>query len=129
MKKISYKKYRIYKLIIAIILVAIISTFVSLDNFIAALIAFAVSIILIIILRRKVRVVLNDERTENIGGKASRMVLTIFALLMATAGIVLVSLRDASVQYLIIGNILLFTECGMMLLYAILFKYYSNKGK
>lgn len=129
MKKISYKKYRIYKLIITIILVAIISTFVSLGNFIAALVAFAISILLIIILRKKVKGVLNDERAENIGGKASRIVLTIFALLMAVAGIVLVSLRDISVQYLIIGNILLFIECGMMLLYAILFKYYSNKGK
>jgi uncharacterized membrane protein len=48
---------------------------------------------------------------------------------MAAVGIVLVCLRDTNPQLLIIGNILLFLECGMMLFYAILFKYYSKKNK
>jgi uncharacterized membrane protein len=129
MEKMNYKRYRFYKLLITLILVAMMSTFVGLGNFIAALIVFAVSIILIMILRKNVKGVLSDERAENIGGKAARMVLTVFALLMAGAGIVLVCLRDISPQYLIIGNILLFLECGMMLFYVILFKYYSNKKK
>lgn len=127
MNKISYKRYRAYKLIITIILVAIMSTFVGLGNYIGALIVFGVAIVLIFILRKNVKGVLNDERAYNIGGKAARIVLTVFALLMAVAGIVLVSLREQNIQFLIIGNILLFLECGMMLLYAILFRYYSNK--
>ena len=72
------------------------------------------------ILRKNVKGILSDERAENIGGKAARTVLTIFALLMAAAGIILVSLRNTHPQYLIIGNILLFLECGMILLYTII---------
>jgi uncharacterized membrane protein len=127
MEKISYKRYRLYKIIITIILVAMMSTFVGLGNFIAALIIFAISILLIMILRKNVKGVLSDERAENIGGRASRIVLTVSALLMAAAGIVLVSLRETNPQLLIIGNTLLFLECGMMLFYAILFRYYYNK--
>ena len=127
MEKMSYKKYRAYKLVITMILVATISTFVSLGNYIASLIIFLIAIFLMIMLSKNVKEALSDERADRIGGKAARIVLSISALLMAAVGIVLVSLRDTHPQYLIIGNILLFLECGMMLFYAILFKYYSHK--
>jgi uncharacterized membrane protein len=127
MKKMNYKKYRMYKLVLTIILVAMISTFVSLGNFIASLVVFAVAIILMIILKKNVKAVLSDERADKVGGKAARIVLSVSALIMAAAGITLVSLRNTHPQYLIIGNILLFLECGMMLFYVILFKYYYNK--
>ena len=127
MEKMNYKKYRAYKLIITILLVAMMGAFVSLGNFILALVIFVIAIFLMIILKKNVKGVLSDERADMIGGKASRIVLSVSALLMAAAGIVLVSLRNTHPQYLIIGNILLFIECGMILFYAILFKYYYNK--
>jgi uncharacterized membrane protein len=127
MKKMNYKKYRLYKLVLIILLVAMISTFVSLGNFIAALVVFAISIMLMIILKKNVKAVLSDERADKVGGKAARIVLSVSALIMAAVGITLVSLRDTHSQFLLIGDILLFLECGMMLFYAILFKYYYNK--
>ena len=127
MEKVTYKRYRAYQLLLTMVLVAIMITLVSLGYFAAALIVFAISIALIMILRKKVKGVLSDERLDSISGKASRIVLTTFALLMAAAGIVLVSLRNINSLFLIIGNLLIFLECAMMLLYSILFKYYSNK--
>lgn len=127
MEKINYKKYRTYKLLITILLIAMISTFVSWGNFIPALVVFAVAIFLMMILRKNVKGVLSDERADKVRGKAARMVLSVSALLMAAAGITLVSLREIHPQYLIIGNGLLFLECGMMLFYAILFRYYYSK--
>lgn len=129
MEKVTYKRYKAYQLILTMILVAMMITLVGLKYFVAALIVFAISIILIMILRKKVKGVLSDERLDNIAGKASKIVLTTFALLMAAAGITLVSLRDVNSLFLIIGNLLIFLECGMMLFYVILFKYYSNKRK
>ena len=127
MNKISYRRYRIYKLIIVIILAGLIGAFVIAGNFIIPLAVFLLSIIIMFLLNKRVQEKLTDERIDNIAGKASRIVLSVSALLMAAAGIVLIALREQGVLYLIIGNTLVFLECGMMLFYAILFRYYSKK--
>jgi uncharacterized membrane protein len=78
-------------------------------------------------MRKKANFALTDERLDAIGGKASRMVLVTFVLLLAAAGIIFISLRNISPYYLIIGNIFIGIESAMMLFYALLFKYYSKK--
>jgi uncharacterized membrane protein len=127
MKKIKYKQYRLYKILIVILLAAIASTFVALGNFVVPLIVFFLAALLMFVLKRNVDAVLTDERIDVASGKASRMVMTISAILMAIAGIILVSLRNTYPQGLIIGNVLIYTECGMMLFYSILFKYYAKR--
>jgi uncharacterized membrane protein len=127
MEKIKYNQYRFYKILIVIILTIIASSFVALGNFIIPLIILAIATMLMIMLKKNVSERLTDERVNIVAGKASRIVLSTFVSLMAVAGIVLVSLRNIYPQYNLLGNILLFTECGMMLLYAILFKYYLKK--
>lgn len=127
MEKMNYKRYTAYKVLITIILAIIIGIFVTIGNFVVSLVAFLVAIVLMFLLRKNVNAKLTDERMDIIGGKAARIVMTASALLMAAGGIVLISLRNTHPQYLIIGNILIYTECGMMLLYSILFRYYSNR--
>jgi uncharacterized membrane protein len=127
MTKIKYKRYRIYKLIIVVLLTIIASCFVALGNFIIPLAALLVATILMFILQKNVEEVMTDERINQISGKASRIVMTISVSLMSVAGIVLVSLRNIYPQYQIIGNIFLYLECGMMLLYSILFKCFSRR--
>jgi uncharacterized membrane protein len=127
MKKIKYKQYRLYKILIVILLASIASIFVALGNFVIPLIVFFFAALLMFFLKKNVDAKLTDERMNIIGGKASRMVMTISAILMAIAGIILVSLRNTYPQGLIIGNVLIYTECGMMLFYSILFKYYSSR--
>jgi len=111
-----------------VILLAIaIVLLVSAGNYILSLIIFIVAIIFETLMRKKANFPLTDERLDAIGGKASRVVLVTFVLLLAAAGIILISLRNFSSYCLIIGNILIGIESAMMLLYAILFKYYSRK--
>lgn len=126
-KKIKYKKFRFYKIIIVILLTSIMGSFVALGNFIIPLIVFFLAFVLMFLLQKSVEETINDERTYLIAGKASRIALTISTVLMAVAGIILVSLRNANPQYQLIGNILIYSECGMMLLYAFLFKYFSKR--
>jgi uncharacterized membrane protein len=127
MRKIKYKQYTFYKLLIVIILAIIASTFVTLGNFVIPLVVFFIAVVLMFFLKKNVDAILTDERINAASGKASRIVITTFAFLMAIAGIILISLRNTYPQGLIIGNILIYTECGMMLLYSILFKYYSKR--
>lgn len=123
----KYKTYRVYKIFIVILMTLAIAALVSSGNYILSLIIFAAAIILEILLRKRVNIPLSDERLDKIAGKASRIVMVSFALLMAAVGIVFISLREISIYYVIIGNTLIGIECSMMLLYAILFKYYSRK--
>jgi uncharacterized membrane protein len=127
MKKMNYKKYKIYKIIIVILLTGIVSGFVTAGNFIIPLAVFLLAIIIMYLMNKNVDAKLTDERINAVAGKASRIVLSASALIMAAAGIVLIALREKNPQYLIIGNLLIFIECGMMLVYAILFKHYSKK--
>jgi uncharacterized membrane protein len=127
MEKIKYKQYTAYKILITIVLAIIIGTFVTLGNFIVSLAAFLVAILLMMILRKNVDAKLTDERMDMVGGKAARIVMTVSALLMAAAGIILISLRNTNHALLTIGNVLVYTECGMMLFYSILFKYYAKR--
>lgn len=127
MKKIPYKKYKWYKIILVILLAIIMGGFVALGNFIIPLIVFFIAVVLMFFLKKNVDSVLTDERVEKASGKASRIVMVTSAMLMAVAGIILVASREISPIYLLIGNILLYTECGMMLLYSILFKIFSKR--
>lgn len=127
MNKMKYKQYKLYRLLMVILLTVAIVILVSAGNFIFSLIIFVVAILFEFLLRKKVDKPLTDERMDNIGGKASRAVLVTFALLMAAAGIILISLRDISPYNLIIGNTLIGIECAMMLLYAILFRYCAKR--
>jgi len=110
-----------------ILLTIAIAILVSTGNYILSLIIFIAAIAFEFLMRKKANFPLTDERLDAIGGKASRIVLVTFALLLAAAGIILISLRNVSSYCLIIGNILIGIESAMMLLYAILFKYYSRR--
>jgi uncharacterized membrane protein len=123
----EYKQYRIYKLLMVILLAIAIVLLVSAGNYILSLIIFIVAIVFEFLMRKKAKFALTDERLDAIGGRASRVVLVTFALLLAAAGIILISLRNISYYCLIIGNILIGIESAMMLLYALLFKYYSRR--
>ncbi len=112
-----------------IVLAIAMSIFVAIGNFVLALVFLLAAVVIMILLKKNVNTVLTDERVNAISGKASRITMVTFAMLITVAGIVLVSLKNISPQYLLIGNILLFIECAMMLTYSILFRYYSNRKK
>ncbi|MGY4884921.1 MAG: DUF2178 domain-containing protein [Nanobdellota archaeon] len=127
MRKIKYKKYRIYKLLIVMLLAGIVSSFVTAGNFVIPLAAFLIAILLMFFLKKNVDATLTDERIEIVAGKASRAVFTISVILIALAGMVLIALRETYPQYLITGYVLAYLGCGILFLYVILFKYYYYK--
>lgn len=127
MRKINYKTYRIYKLLSVIIIAAIVSSFITLGNYIVPLIIIVLFSLILFFLKRKVNVKLRDERIDYIAGKASRIVLVFSNLIIAIAGIVLIALREKYPEYFLLGNVLAYLACGMLIFYSILFRYYSNK--
>ncbi|MBU2562736.1 MAG: DUF2178 domain-containing protein [Nanoarchaeota archaeon] len=127
MKKIKYKQYRFYKLLIVLVLAAIVGASVSAGNFVLPLALFLVALILMFVLRKKVDEVLVDERVNKIAGRASRIVLSVSVVIMALSGMVLIAIRESYPEYLITGYVFSYFACGMLFLYVILFKYYFSK--
>lgn len=127
MRKIKYRQYRIYKLLIVMLLAGTVSSFVTAGNFVIPLAAFLIAILLMFFLKKNVDATLTDERIEIVAGKASRAVFTISVILMALAGMILIALRETYPQYLITGYVLSYLGCGILFLYVILFKYYYYK--
>ncbi len=123
----KYKKYKLYKLLIVLLLAGTVSAFVTAGNFIIPLIAFLIAVVLMFVLNRSVNEVLTDERINKIAGKAAKITMTVSVLIMALAGLVLIALRETYPQYLITGYVLAYLGCGMLFLYTILFKYYSRE--
>ena len=73
--------------------------------------------------------VIEDEMVYRISDRASRRVFQIFAVVAASAGIILIALGSAGNETMsIIGLTLSGSVCTMLLLYIAFYKYYDRNG-
>lgn len=117
----------IYKMFVALILGGIAGAFIATGNFIIPLISLIIASVILFFLNKNVEEVLTDERINSIAGRASKIIFVVSTFIMALAGMILVSIREKYPELLITGYILACFACGMMLLYSILFRYYSKQ--
>ncbi|MFH0776320.1 MAG: DUF2178 domain-containing protein [Patescibacteria group bacterium] len=125
----QYKKYRVLKVGIVMLLAATVGGFVSQGNFVIPLIAFAVAALIIFLVSRRVDTIRNDERIEKIGGKAARWILAIFAIGGAIASIVLTALAKDNPIYQIPAYIFSGLVWFVLVGHLILFYYFNRKGE
>lgn len=112
---------------LVIILAILVGSFVTSGNYIFPIILLIVAVCLMFFLKSKVEGVLTDERVDKIAGKAAKLTFTISTFAMAIAGLILISLRTKYPEFLITGYTLSYITCAMLVLYAILFKFYNLK--
>jgi len=125
----EYGKFQIYKILLVIALGLIVASFVTAGNYVIPLLAVAIAFVAMYLLRRKVKAVISDERIERISGKAAYMTYSILAIGFALASIVLMALRNNYPAYVPVAYTLAYITCGMIFLYAILFKYYDWRAE
>jgi len=84
--------------------------------------------VVMLLLRRRVREVVVDERVYSIAEKASLVAFRIFGIAAAVIGITLVALgwQSASDLYKI-GLTLAYSACGLLVIYYIAYIYYNRK--
>lgn len=123
----KYRKYRIYKLFIVIVLALLVGFFVEQGNFIIPLIALLVAVVFMFLIKRNVDEIISDERINLISDKAMGLTFKITTILIAILGVILIALKNNYSVYYTIGNVFAFLACGMLILYSILFRYYSKK--
>lgn len=125
----SEKTFLICKIITVMALGAIVSVSINYNNWYLPVIFTVASFALLYTLKKKVKGVVADERDYKIGGKASRLAITIYTVLSVVFGLVLyVEGKDNEVLFAL-GNLLLYSACFLMLLYSVLFKIYIKKDE
>jgi uncharacterized membrane protein len=124
----TVKTYRVWTLIIVIIVAGLAGWGVAVGNaFIPAPAVIAGSIILLI-LKRMVKEVTTDERTFRVAGRAARFTVNIFVILAAMAGATLLALGSAdSPAVETVGFTLAYSICALLILYYIGYIYYNRK--
>lgn len=125
--KNKQNKYKKYIIIMTIVFSMLIIYFIITKNFISAVIFFLIAIFSVFFFMKRRKEVLSDERILLNAGKAARIVMGVSTISMAIIGIILISLRELNESFMTIGNILIYIECFMIILYQILFNHYNKK--
>ncbi|MFH2136021.1 MAG: DUF2178 domain-containing protein [Patescibacteria group bacterium] len=120
------KKFLIYRLIVVMLLAGVVSSFVAAGNYLVPIAAVITALIFLLLMRKKVDEVLADERDYKIAGNAARYAMIIFSAISCIIILVLFALKKDRPDFELIGSILAYAVCGLMLLYSFIFKYYQR---
>jgi uncharacterized membrane protein len=125
----SLKWFRLCGAAIIVIMIALIGWSISTGNAIVPIPTAVSGALLLYLLRRQVRDVMEDERNYRISEKASRFAIQVFALVTAISGITLTAIGTSdSTPFREVGLTLAFGACGLLILYMISYAYHSRKS-
>lgn len=111
------------------VLGCIIGESIKAGNAIVPVIAMAIAMAFIYLLKKRVSEIVEDERIYKISEKAAMFVFKLFVPAIAVIGVVLVALTNSGVYaFEKEGYTLLYSVCVMLILYIISYFYYNKKG-
>ena len=117
----------IFKLIIVAVIAAGISVSVSTGNWYLPSAVIIAGAALILVLKRNVKGISEDERDRKMAGRASLMAMSIYSVASAIVGTTLVALGKGDPLMYTVGSTALYSACSLVVLYAVLFKIYARK--
>jgi len=120
----NQKQFTIYAALVCAIMGAVVGYGVSKGNALLSAIAFGIGIVLIVLGKRGVKEVMEDERIHRISEKASRRIYQVFVMGAALAGTTFIALN----KHIEVGYTLAFSACVLLILYIIFYGYYSRKN-
>lgn len=122
------KTFLFIRLLTASLLAIIVSIGITLGNYILPLVAMITAIFLLWTTKKKVQAVLEDELDYKLAGDASRFAVIIYAMLCAILGIYFMACRAINPVYELLGSVLCYSTCFLMILQSMIFKYLKNKN-
>lgn len=112
---------------IAAVLGGLVSFSVVSENYVLLIIATITALILVLALRRRVSEVISDERDYYVAGKAARWTISVYAILAGLGSIILMAFRKTDPSLELLGSILAYSACFVMLLQSALFYFFAKK--
>ena len=124
----SRRWFRLLVAVITLTVVVLIGWSIATENAVVPIPAVIVCLVLLYLVRRQVREVVEDERNYRISEKASRFAIQVFALVATISGVTLIAVStNDSTLLREVGLTLAFCACGILILYLISYAYHSRK--
>jgi uncharacterized membrane protein len=124
----SYKTYRMWCGIIGMILGAVMAASLVVEKWMISVIAIAIAIVILTILRRRVKEIVADERTATVTGKAAQLSMQIAILGMALLGVIILAVNyNASAELKQVGFAFEYAACALMVINLLVYTYYDHK--
>jgi len=123
------KQFKRIKMLITAFVSATVAIAVVYNNAILALAGVAIGMLFLLLVRKKTKIVLVDERIQNIGGRAARLTYVILTVTLAFFSLVFITTgrRTGEANYETLGTILSFITLFSLALYSLSYKYFSKK--
>ena len=121
------KTFLLIKLVITAVIAAVIAISITIGNWYLPAIVLIAAVILLLVLKRRVKDVTEDERDRKIAGRAALLAMSTYAIASAVGGTVLVALGYRDALMYAVGSTILYSASALIVLYALLFKIYARK--
>ena len=123
-----YVTFRKWQAIMGMIIGGVTGASVVMGNYIVPVFTIIVCILIMMALRRRVKEIVNDERTYAIAEKAARLTLQIVTIGMAIVGAILLLIsRGNSSTMTQAGFALEYATCALLIINYVVYHYYSKK--
>jgi uncharacterized membrane protein len=124
----NIKTYRNWRTTIVVLVCGTAALGVATKNVCTFLLAVAIGMLLLYFLRRRVKDIVQDERTYTIAYKAAQMTVFLMGIGMALTGVILVALNwDNGSSLRQAGDALLYATCALLVFNRLAYIYYSFK--
>jgi len=122
------KKFKLYGLVITIVVGFVIALSAIRGEPIAAIVAVVVGMMLLYVLKSRVKQVIEDERVYRISEKASRRTIQVVGTTTALIGLTIIGLsRSEYLELSEVGYSLAYSAAALLMVYMVFYGYYSKK--
>ncbi len=125
----SYKAFKIARILIAAFIAAIISISITIENAYLAITAVVVGTAAMLLVKRNVKALLVDEMVKTISGKSALVAYTVSVIALAATSLSLVfaNLSNRESQAYNLGIALSYAVMIEMLIYSAAYYFYNKK--
>ena len=125
--KLTLKQYTAIKLVIVVAIAMLTSQSIVYKNYVWPIMGAALSVAILLYLRKFVKEVIADERDYEVGGNAARRTIQIYSWIAVIVMFVLYANRDLNPHYEPVASTLAYSTCALMLIYSALFRFLNKR--
>jgi uncharacterized membrane protein len=120
------KQYKVARIIVTILLAISFSQGIILENYLIPIISLIVGYLVLLMLRKKVKEVVADERDYAVAGKSALLAIQVYSWIAVILMMILYSLRDINPSYEAVSMTLAYSTCLLMFSYGLIFRFYNR---
>ncbi|MDF1497007.1 MAG: DUF2178 domain-containing protein [Patescibacteria group bacterium] len=124
----NFKQFKLARIFVAMFIGATVAIASTTENTLLALAAVVIGMAFMILVRKRTKVILSDERTEKIAGTSARFTYAIHTTFIALLSLFLIingkNTGDAFTES--VGTVLSFTALLSVAIYALSYQYFNK---